>query len=142
MLYNDGKFLLVDHKKLRLWLPVGGELENGETPQQAGRREVMEETGLECEFVKIAFEPRGTPDGFLGYEEHETGIKGVHMNFCFLATTDSRDVKTDGSFNAHQWVTYAEALKLAQDVHVPRNVIDLFDKIHGLSKQNLVSIQV
>ena len=33
------------HKRLDLWLPVGGEVEPGETPLEAARRELREETG-------------------------------------------------------------------------------------------------
>lgn len=46
------KTLLLKHKKLGLWLPPGGHVEPGETPDEAVRREVREETGLEIEFVE------------------------------------------------------------------------------------------
>ncbi len=43
--------LLHRHPKLGKWLPPGGHLEENETPPEAARREVMEETGLEIEFL-------------------------------------------------------------------------------------------
>lgn len=43
--------LLLFHKKFNKWLPPGGHVEQDETPPQAARREVKEETGLEIEFI-------------------------------------------------------------------------------------------
>jgi len=48
---RQGRVLLVKHKKLGLWLPVGGHIESWETPEQALRREAMEEAGLEVEVL-------------------------------------------------------------------------------------------
>ena len=54
---RDGKALLVKHKKLGLWLPIGGHMEKHETPEQALRREALEEAGLEVEILaRPAFE--------------------------------------------------------------------------------------
>jgi 8-oxo-dGTP pyrophosphatase MutT (NUDIX family) len=48
---RDGKTLLVKHRKLGMWLPPGGHIDDGEHPDEAVLREVLEETGLEAEFV-------------------------------------------------------------------------------------------
>jgi 8-oxo-dGTP pyrophosphatase MutT (NUDIX family) len=50
-LFQDDKVLLHRHAKLGKWLPPGGHLEANETPPEAARREVLEETGLEIEFL-------------------------------------------------------------------------------------------
>lgn len=42
--------LLVYHRKMQKWLPPGGHLEPDEIPEEAAKREVLEETGLEIEF--------------------------------------------------------------------------------------------
>ncbi len=48
---NSDKLLLVNHRKLKLWLPVGGHMEENETPDQAVKREVKEESGLDVEII-------------------------------------------------------------------------------------------
>ncbi|MDN3506217.1 MAG: NUDIX domain-containing protein [Simkaniaceae bacterium] len=48
---DQDKFLLIFHEKHQKWLPPGGHLEENETPPETAVREVLEETGLEIEFV-------------------------------------------------------------------------------------------
>jgi len=43
---KDGKTLLLFHKKLQMWLPPGGHIDEGELPDEAVLREIKEETGL------------------------------------------------------------------------------------------------
>ena len=81
---HAGQVLLVHHRRLDLWLPAGGELEPGETPLQAATRELFEETGLRGTFPRTS-DLDGAPPGLLGYEEHQAGAKGTHLNFNFLA---------------------------------------------------------
>ncbi|MDE2902087.1 MAG: NUDIX domain-containing protein [Chloroflexota bacterium] len=50
-LVRDGKVLLVNHRKLRMWLPFGGHIEPNEDPVEALHREAREETGFEIEIV-------------------------------------------------------------------------------------------
>lgn len=49
---NDSKVLLLEHPKLKKWLPPGGHLELNETPIEGIKREVFEETGLEIELIR------------------------------------------------------------------------------------------
>jgi 8-oxo-dGTP pyrophosphatase MutT (NUDIX family) len=48
---RDGKVLLVHHRKLDKWLPIGGHIELDEDPEQAALREAREESGFEIELV-------------------------------------------------------------------------------------------
>lgn len=45
------RLLLHRHPKLEMWLPCGGHVEPGETPEEAAWREVHEESGVFVEFV-------------------------------------------------------------------------------------------
>lgn len=44
---RDGQTLLVRHKKLDRWLPPGGHIESNETPDEAIKREIREELGMD-----------------------------------------------------------------------------------------------
>jgi 8-oxo-dGTP diphosphatase len=48
---STNEFLLADHKKAELWLPPGGHVEVGEHPKQTVQREILEELGIEAEFL-------------------------------------------------------------------------------------------
>jgi len=107
---HRGEVLLVRHKRLDLWLPVGGEIEAGETPLEAARRELREETGLEGVFPTVdptapgGFGVDGSPPGLIGYEEHPAGSKGLHMNFAFVADVATRDLTACDEYTAVRWV--------------------------------------
>ncbi|NGX37444.1 MAG: 8-oxo-dGTP diphosphatase [Chlamydiae bacterium] len=48
---DQEKFLLLFHLKHKKWVAPGGHVEANETPSEAARREVREETGLEIVFL-------------------------------------------------------------------------------------------
>lgn len=101
-----GRVLLVKHRRFNLWLPLGGEVEEGETPLEAAEREVREESKLRVRYPQIL--SNGAPPGLLdhgyGYEEHIAGSKGLHMNFNFVAINESGlTVVGDGSWSDHVW---------------------------------------
>ena len=48
---QDGKILLIHHRKLDKWLPLGGHIELDEDPEVAALREAKEESGLEVELL-------------------------------------------------------------------------------------------
>ena len=48
---HDGQVLLIHHRELNKWLPVGGHIELDEDPEAAALREAREESGLEVELA-------------------------------------------------------------------------------------------
>lgn len=57
LVVRDGKILLGRRKNAHGagdWSPPGGHLEFGETPEEAAAREVLEETGLHIENIRLA----------------------------------------------------------------------------------------
>ena len=109
----DGRVLVIHHRRIGIWVPVGGELEPGETPLEAARRELHEETGLAGTFPPLAGAADGEPPGFLGYEEHESGVKGLHMNFVFVAdVADDAEVRPNHEFGEYRWLDFAAMARL------------------------------
>ena len=102
---RDERVLVIEHRRLKTWLPIGGELEAGETPLEAARRELREETGMTGSFRTLRGSLDGVPPGLIGYEEHQAGSKGLHMNFVFVcAVAPEADVVPNDEFGAWRWV--------------------------------------
>lgn len=111
--------LVIHHRRLRTWLPVGGELEPGETPLEAAVRELGEETGLQGTFSRLQGAPDGVPAGYLGYEEHQAGAKGLHMNFVFVADVPGdAEVAPNHEFSEFRWVDRAALERLESPLNV------------------------
>ncbi|MCX5742667.1 MAG: NUDIX domain-containing protein [Proteobacteria bacterium] len=111
--------LVIAHRRLKTWLPIGGELEAGETPLEAAIRELREETGIVAPFRALRDAADGVPPGYLGFEEHQAGSKGLHMNFVFVVDVDATtEVTPNEEFGEYRWVDRAALADLAS----PRNV--------------------
>lgn len=83
---EEGKFLLIRHKKLQKWLPPGGHIEANERPDVAALREVKEETGIDVLLEGEKFprdtdcvRPYGIQMNVIKAGEHE------HMDIIFKA---------------------------------------------------------
>jgi len=116
---HEGRLLLIKHARLGLWLPIGGEVETGETPLEAAKRELREEAQLEGTFRALPGAIDGTPAGLLGYEEHLAGSKGRHLNFAFVAEVESELVVANDEYVEFRWVDDPS------QVDAPLNVLQL-----------------
>ena len=114
---HEGAILLVLHR--RIWTPIGGELEDNETPIEAARRKLREKTGFTGVFPAI-HKIFGAPPGLLLYEEHDAGDKGRHLNFAFVVEVPDKNVRTNGSYTGMLWGSSMEELPDP----VPPNVLD------------------
>ena len=116
---RDDRVLVIEHRRLKTWLPIGGELEAGETPLDAAIRELREETALAGTFHPLRGALDGVPAGLIGYEEHQAGSKGLHMNFVFVCEIASAaEVTPNDEFGAFRWVNRAELETLESPLNV------------------------
>lgn len=96
---RDNKLLLMKHSKLGMWLQPGGHIEEGETPDEAARREAREETGVEVKFVED-FVPEGSLDETdnlprpFNINLHPIRDDHYHCDFQFLATVKEENEAT------------------------------------------------
>lgn len=112
--------MLILHRRLGVWLPPGGEMLADETPLEAALRELREETGLVGKPPKTS-PLDGVPLGYLGYEEHLAGSKGLHLNFVFVFDVDHEHITPNEEFSEWRWTATMEGLQ------APRNVGQFLD---------------
>jgi 8-oxo-dGTP diphosphatase len=98
LIVNANKILLIKHKKLNMWLPIGGHIELYENPEEALIREIKEETGLsEADYEILADRP-GVPDPecqtlltprFLNIHDIKPPHRHVGMSYVVKAKSDA-----------------------------------------------------
>ena len=122
---NEAELLLIHHRKLDKWLPVGGHIEDNETPCEALRREVREEVGIEIEFLHYPTPRRGNDRDYpTSFYVNKHRITESHSHYClfFLCKPKSMDLQIDESeVKGYSWVTQ-DTLKF---LNPPLNTGDL-----------------
>lgn len=131
---SRGRVFVIRHKRLNTWLPVGGEVNAGETPLEAARRELFEETGWSGRFTALDGAIVGSPDGLMGYEEHLAGSKGLHLNFCFVADVDDSAVVANDEYDECKFVGADDVAGL----DCPENVRQLVRRALVAGRHDLV----
>lgn len=96
----NGRVLLLYHRGLRKWLPPGGHIEPGETPDEAARREVREETGLEIDLPRPAPLAPGGPPRLAqpaGVQLETIGRDHEHIDLVYFAAPAGTPLEPRGS---------------------------------------------
>ncbi len=94
---HDDKALLVDHKGLKMWPPVGGHIEPDEDPEQALYREIKEESGLSVRILlsKPSFDASHTKSlatpNFM--DIHKINEKHRHVVLIYFAAAGDNKTK-------------------------------------------------
>jgi ADP-ribose pyrophosphatase YjhB (NUDIX family) len=117
------KVLLHFHKKLNMWLPVGGHIENNELPEEAALREIVEEAGLAVVLYN--------PDKQIGFSDvkqlfrpmhillEDIGGTHKHIDFIYYAKSESNILNPqDGETVNLKWFTSDEI----KDLDAAKNI--------------------
>jgi len=108
-------FLMRSHKWQDQYVMPGGHIELGETMEEALRREIREETGLEIHDIE-----------FCGYQEFiydPAYWKPRHFIFFdFACRSDSKDATLSDEGQSYVWVTPETALELVTEPYTLRAI--------------------
>ena len=119
LVVNEGRVLLVRHRKLDRWLQPGGHVEPRETPDEAAVREVREETGVRMRihggFLPTAEYPdaEDLPEPFR-INLHEVHDGHWHVDFAYLGRVRQFGEPTDeDAHDGQRWVSRDELVDLS-----------------------------
>ena len=113
LVVHNGKVLLIHHRQLDKWLPLGGHIELGEDPEIAALREAKEESGLDVEL--LGERPPTTEAGtraliaprFL--DIHRINPTHEHIGMIYWARPKGGDVTlATGEHHAIRWCSAAD----------------------------------
>jgi len=119
--------LLIHHKQLDSWLPIGGHIELNENPQQALFREIKEESGLtKASLISLSTKPKKKfpqaklllPPTFL--DIHKITMAHQHIGLTYFFRSKTNQVALAGREHHHiNWFNKQQlgSLNLKSNVH-------------------------
>lgn len=105
---HKNKLLLIQHKKLDLWLPVGSHIEKDETPDDALLREIKEEIGIDVKILNyLKFPIQGNTKRNLANPFH-VDVHSVkdHDHCCFYyicKAINPERLKINSELKGYKW---------------------------------------
>ncbi|MCL2461321.1 MAG: NUDIX domain-containing protein [Defluviitaleaceae bacterium] len=140
---REKSILMIHHKKLRVWLPPGGHVEENELPDEAVLREIFEETGVRAKIVA----------GKQGIALSDAHCRELERPFTVLL----EDIDKDGTHNHIDLVYICEAetdelapqesevngigwftLEQVQKIETYQNVMETVEKVFSYMKYRML----
>ena len=104
--------VLLEHKRLGIWLQPGGHIDPGETPWDAALRESREETGLVVSFAGPV-DDAGVPE-LVHIDVHEGGRGHTHLDLRYLIDGGDADPAPPvGESQQIDWFSWSAAIDRA-----------------------------
>lgn len=106
---RDGEVLMVRRADNGRWTPVTGIIDPGEHPAAAARREILEETGVHAEPVRLV------SVGVTRPVTYENGDVTQYIDLCFLFRWVSGDpYPADGENSATRWIPVGDLPEMTE----------------------------
>lgn len=107
--------VLLEHRRLGIWVQPGGHVDPGETPWAAARREAIEETGLDVTWFDDADPPR-----LAHVDVHDGGRGHTHLDLRYLLHGGAADPAPPPEESQHvEWFDWSAALERAEPAMAP-----------------------
>ena len=136
---HQDKVLLIHHRKLDLWLPVGGHIDENETPDQALLREIKEEINMDVEILNQSTIPlEGNTKANLANPFYvNVHSVGDHDHSCFYyvcKALNPEQLEINKELKNFAWFTKEDLNKEHVPVDVKNQALKAFELYSQLSE--------
>jgi len=135
---KKNEILMVKHKRFGLWMPPGGQLEEGEAPHEAVVREILEETGLQAEIIPMlqgvsALRCNELPRPFavLSIDVHDAGEYVLHDTWYLCRLVGGELSASLSEVDGAGWFSYEEFKRLETFPNVAKMVDKAVEYMSG-----------
>ena len=141
-IFDNGNVLLIKHKKLGLWLPVGGHINENETPDDALLREIKEETNLDINILgnnNINLEGNVKKNLAAPFHANVHSV-GDHDHCCFFylcKALNPEKLKINNDLDGFKWVSMneLESKEIPADVrNIGMRAFEILGKVNNSSQ--------